>query len=161
MKVRHVFELLFLGAGLCASASAAPVVGEYGGHSSPHDYEWQATETAAFITIKEPSAVTYDFDCYDSITGEPAVIGALTTASGTVGNLYVRVSPHDGRQYGASDVWLLQIQQAGSLTGVLEDFQIGGNYGLPDEPGGPLLADAAYNILIVGDVDDEITQRAL
>jgi hypothetical protein len=131
MKFGKSVGLLVWWAALCASASAAVVVGEYSGrYSRPGDYDWQAVGDTAVIEIYTASipGAPYDFSCYDDVTAEPAVIRSLT-ADPDVGNLYVRVSPHDGRQYGASDVWLLQIQQEGSLTGVLEDFQIGGNVG--------------------------------
>jgi hypothetical protein len=91
----------------------------------------------------------YWFECYEG--DEPAAIRSITAAS-NVGNIELKVTGSGQHTYGASDVWLLQIKQEGGPEGVLEDFQIGGNYGLATAGGGTLLANRAGRVLIAGNV---------
>ena len=96
------------------------------------------------IVIMEPSTSgPYWFECYEG--DEPAAIGSITAAPG-LGMVQVKVTGYGGHTYGASDVWSIQIHQAGG-GGRLVELKISGNYGEVDD-GDTLLADRAGTLSI-------------
>jgi hypothetical protein len=74
------------------------------------------------ITIlqsSDPELGPYDFECYDDATNYSATIQAITATSG-IGNVEIMVRGHEGREYGASNVLLLQLNQDGVNSSVKE-----------------------------------------
>jgi hypothetical protein len=139
----------FIAFAVCLTAMCSPGygqihVGQY--NQNYHEYDDYMIYGSSEITILHPSLYgAYEFDCYDESTGNPEVIERLS-ASSDLGALEVKISAHDGRQYGASDVWVIQIHQT-SGGGRLVELKISGNYG-EVEHGDTLLADSAGTLSI-------------
>ena len=136
---------------VCSSGYADIVVEEHnpGSYTLGSHYYVNFLEGLPVITILQPSlpGLPYDFDCYYEGTTDPAPVRSLTAVGG-IGTVEVMISPHEGRPYGASDVWLLQLNQTG-VTGRVVEMKISGNYGDPTS-GGPLVADSAGSLYIGG-----------
>jgi hypothetical protein len=92
---------------LLARASAAVVVVEHSGYYTPgRDYDVSGD---SWITILQPSrpGIPYDFDAFDDSTPppyEPATIQAITHLPGFAGTVELKVTGHDGREFGADNV---------------------------------------------------------
>ena len=110
-----------VGTTLCAHADAAVRVVEYNGYVEGEDYDVSGVSE---ITIVLPSLpdLPYDFDCYDDDTDPPyapAAIESITVMAG-IGTVELMVRGHEGREFGASDLWLLQLDQEVGHAGLGE-----------------------------------------
>jgi hypothetical protein len=120
---------------LSASGRAEIVVeqhtGGYTGEGESPDYSVAWFAGLPRITILRPwnpEWGPYDFDCYDRQTQAPEPIDSITAASG-IGDVRIRVGPHDGRQYGATNVGLLQFDPDTGVNGTVEQLVISGDLG--------------------------------
>jgi hypothetical protein len=119
----------------------------------------------SFITILQPwdpHRGPYDFDCHDRITGAPAEIEGIVAAQG-IGAVHVKVTPHEGRPYGATNIKWFNLAVPG-VTGRIVEINISGNLSTD----GPTAAASAgtfyvggnlgsYGLNISGPVDGDIT----
>lgn len=112
------------GAALCASTYGDVVLVEHAGYQEGQTGDYYVTwdEDVPSITILEASTWElgpYDFECYDDSTNQAETIGAITATAG-IGDVEIMVREHEGREFGASNVLLLQLNQAGVNSSVKE-----------------------------------------
>jgi hypothetical protein len=108
--------------GLCAHSYGAVVVAEYNGYERGVDYRVDGMSQIVILKPSDPELGPYDFDCYDDSTEppyDPATIQAITAVAG-IGDVEIMVRGHEGREYGASNVLLLQLNQDGVNSSVKE-----------------------------------------
>ncbi|MFH1746979.1 MAG: hypothetical protein ABIG44_08035 [Planctomycetota bacterium] len=114
---------------LCTLAYGDVVLEEHSGYVEGEDYDvtWSEEDVPSIVILEASTAQLgpYDFECYDDSTGppeHPAPIGSIT-ALANIGNVEIMVRGHDGRQFGASHVYLLQLDQAG-VSSAVKEFKI-------------------------------------
>jgi hypothetical protein len=104
--------------GLCAHSYGAVVVAEYNGYERGVDYRVDGMSQIVILKPSDPELGPYDFDCYDDSTEppyDPATIQAITAVAG-IGDVEIMVRGHEGREYGASNVLLLQLNRMASTA---------------------------------------------
>jgi len=138
--------LVVVGLACSAPGYGQVVVREYSGYQLNRDYVVAGTSEITILRPWDPQIGPYDFDCYNVLTGAPAEIQRIT-ADPYIGPVHVKVTPHEGRPYGATNIKWFNLAVPG-VTGRIVEINISGDLSTD----GPTAAASAGTLYVGGNL---------